>query len=645
MGFEATDEYDDNYFETENQDIDGASFGEKPKKLSRKELREAKKRNAEKTANLPKRKGGAFSRGARLDDDDSLSGEHLLDPTQSTRISGSYDHRSDYEDEGPVKTYNSEFSYLFDEPDDDETEDDVYPDRSIYSDSRRAKELLGGLAYDEARDGDSDEYDRYFDEGAEVRPPSRYGFNRRHDDGDGEFDDDLYDDDYDYQDDEDDLEGDDASRSSSGAGVKVTPRKASKGKREDDDDNFLPELRPDSVFARDSGQPAAPVQSAQPEKPTQSDAVEKTESDEHDEQSAADSGYEAENYAYREEAMSQSTNDLNQEFMPYTAQNMYMPYQTQPMNQMIGYPVIMTSPTQSTSVPCQTIPVPYPVPMPYPMYGQGYGGYGQGYGQNYGQGYYPPPYQQYGAPDYGRPPYYPPYDDYGRPPRYERGYEARYGRADRDYRDYDYRGGYPPPYPPQYSQPRGVAYPPSYQGEGDWNRNYAQYPDQSYLQPAAQPAPQAAPQAASQPAPQPAPQTSVQPEPVARPEFTEFSQATKPTEQKTATVQPEPIGFDSGVSNVRPEKESSLESDVFHTEQFKDESQTDYFSDNTYHNLSSDEDMDSDYDEDLNFLPDRGISKEGSYSLSGSFGGASSESDGGRQGSSASGGSRFKRRR
>ena len=55
MGFEDDFDYNDD-FETDIADPDHMDGGEQPKKLSRKELREAKKRNAEKTADLPRHK-------------------------------------------------------------------------------------------------------------------------------------------------------------------------------------------------------------------------------------------------------------------------------------------------------------------------------------------------------------------------------------------------------------------------------------------------------------------------------------------------------------------------------------------------------------------------------------------------------------
>lgn len=446
MGFEDDMNVGDNYFETESADVDGDAFAEKPKKLSRKELREAKKKNAEKTAGLPKAKKGLFSRRERLDDDDSLSGRHLLDPTQSTKVSAPREYKSDYDSMRPIRNDNSEFSYLFAPADEYESEDDVYPDSSIYSDSSTARDLLGGLAYDETRDGDSHEYDKYFSEDAEVRPPSKFSF-KKHESKSAQNDwSNMEDDDFsDMSDTDDDLS----------TPVKVTPHPVT-SEVSVNNDSFLPELRPDSVFAP---------------KPQKTPSEPPHYFEEHFEEDKAEER--------EDEYMPQDTNEYNQEFMPYPAPNMYAPYPMQPMNQMMGYPMVMPNTTQAQGgFSYQAIPIPYPVPMPYPMYSQGY---------------YPPyaqPYPPYGAPDYyGRymPPAYPPYDDrYGAPhdryydgrrnpngdPRYGDRYDDRYDRrrdsrydrreeersssrrderyGERDYRD---RPTYPqPPYQPPYEQ-------------------------------------------------------------------------------------------------------------------------------------------------------------------------------------------------
>lgn len=445
MGFEDDMNLGDNYFETESADIDGDAFAEKPKKLSRKELREAKKKNAEKTAGLPKTKKGLFSRRERLDDDDSLSGEHLLDPTQSAKVSAPRERRSDYDSMGPIRNDNSEFSYLFAPADDYETEDDVYPDSSIYSDSSTARDLLGGLSYDETRDGDSSEYDKYFSENAEVRPPSKFSFKKHESKSEQNDWSNMDDDDFSNMPDTDD----DYSTP-----VKVTPRPVSNDTAVNNE-NFLPELRPDSVFSpKPQETPSEPPRYFEEHKPEESE----------------------------DEYMPQDTNEYNQEFMPYPAPNMYAPYPMQPMNQMMSYPVVIPNTTQAQGgLSYQAIPIPYPVPMPYPMYSQGY------------YPPYPQPYPPYGVPDYyGRymPPAYPPYDDrYGAPhdrrydgrrghngdPRYGDRYDDRYDRRrdsrydrredersssrrderydEREYSEYRDRSAYPqPPYQPPYEQ-------------------------------------------------------------------------------------------------------------------------------------------------------------------------------------------------
>ncbi len=417
MGFEDDIDYN-NSFETDIADLDGGGFGEKPKKLSRKELREAKKKNAEKTADLPKRKKGLFSRHERMDDDDSLSGQHLFDPTQGTRISNPREHKSDY-DTGPIRNYNSEFSYLFDPADDDETEDDVYPDESIYSDSDTARDLLGGLAYDESKDGDSADFDRYFREDAEVRPPSRFSFHKREECQNAEtsqFDDNLTD----ISDTSDPLEMPAVEEESVAAPrpVKVVAHPVIRNEASEAD-SYLPKLRPDSVFA--SGSTQAPVEPKAEER--------------------------------EESYMPQDNNDFQQDYVPYQMPNVYQPYPIQPMNQMM-YPMMMPNAGQAQGMPYQAIPIPYPIPMPYPMYSQGY------------YPPYPPGYPPYGAPDYYGRYAPPPYDDRYDGRRNPRGYDDRYdtrrapdGHYDPYYgekydeRNYRDRESYPrPPYQHPYDR-------------------------------------------------------------------------------------------------------------------------------------------------------------------------------------------------
>ena len=177
MGFEYDFDYNDN-FETDIADPDNLDGCEQPRKLSRKELKEAKKRNAEKTADLPKHKKGLFGKRERLDDnDESLTDEHIFDPTRSTMISTARDRGSRERENAPIRNRESEFSYLFDPVDDDESEDDVYPEESIYSDSDSARDLLAGLSYDGSKDGDMDEFENYFEE--HTKPPkSKFSFRK-----------------------------------------------------------------------------------------------------------------------------------------------------------------------------------------------------------------------------------------------------------------------------------------------------------------------------------------------------------------------------------------------------------------------------------------------------------------------------------
>lgn len=446
VGFEDDVDYNSS-FETDTPDMDN-SFGEKPKKLSRRELREAKKKNAEKTADLPRQKKGFFSRHERMDDDDSLSGQHMFDPTQGTKISTPREHRSDY-DTGPIRNYNSEFSYLFDPADDDETEDDVYPDESIYSDSSKARDLLGGLAYDETRDGDSAEFDKYFNGEAEVRPPSKFSFRRREERKNAAeaqaFDEDLPDI-PDMPDIPDVPEapvtaGAAQSESAVSEPVKVVPHPIVRSEAPEAD-SYLPDLRPDSVFAPKPEQP-----SAEPQYPTY----------------PTEPGEEEREETY----MPQDNNDFQQDYMPYQMPAVYPQYPMQPMNQMVGYPVIMPNAGQGQGASYQTIPIPYPIPMPYPMYSQGYyPPYPPNYPPNYPPGY--PPYGCYDG-RYAPPPYY---DDRYDSRRSSRGYDDRYDprrepdrrydpyygdrydeRSSRGRESYRERKSYPePPYQPPYER-------------------------------------------------------------------------------------------------------------------------------------------------------------------------------------------------
>ena len=178
MGFEDDFDYNDD-FETDIADPDHMDGGEQPKKLSRKELREAKKRNAEKTADLPRHKKGLFGKRERLDDnDESLTEDHIFDPTRSTMISTPRDRSTRERENAPIRSRDSEFSYLFDPIDDNESEDDVYPEKSIYSDSNAARDLLAGLSYDGSKDNEAEDFEKYFDEHSKP-PESKFSCRKK----------------------------------------------------------------------------------------------------------------------------------------------------------------------------------------------------------------------------------------------------------------------------------------------------------------------------------------------------------------------------------------------------------------------------------------------------------------------------------
>ena len=512
MGFEDDFDYQEN-FETDTADPDSADFGEKPKKLSRKELREAKKKTAEKSADLPKQKRSLFQRHGRVDDNDAaLSDDHIFDPTRSPMVSTGLDRGGDFGN-APIRNTNSEFSYLFDPADGDESEDDVYPEQSIYSDSEAARELLAGLTYDEKRDGDSEKFDQYFSEDKPVRPPSRFSF-RKHKKENNDLPD------------LEDTESEPAP--SAPLSVKVTAKKA----EEEKPDSYLPELRPDSVFNTPPKESAPPLTEERQEP--------------HDRYDRYHQNDRYNDYESEEDYMSQDPDKNQQEFIPYGT--MYPSYPMTPMNQMMNYPVVLPGgqgQNQGGGMPYQTIPIPYPMPMPMPMpmYSQ-YPAYPPQYPS------YPPQYPAY-PPQY--PPSYPPYDDRRYDRRYDRrdsrGYNDRYAegyydRRDegRDERRYDRREEYRyhDAYPDARREPERKTYP-----EAPYAPPYPQQPEPPE------------PIRAEAPA-------SVVPEPIYTP-----TTAPEPIQAApTAPVVPEPGLFDFTFNKPaapvsQPEPAASLDSDPF----------------------------------------------------------------------------------
>ncbi len=328
MGFEDDMDYNDD-FETDTIDPDSDSFSEKPKKMNRKDFRRAKKKTAEKNADSTKSKKGLFIRhGANSDDEN----EELTDDAFN-----SLSDNDEYDSQGTIKSSHSEFGYLFDPPREGESEDDVYPDSSIYSDSSAAKEMLGGLEYDGYDDADSSKFDKYFDNPTETRPPSQFSFNNR----DNDFS----------------LPG---GLNTPIGSAPPTPSPitldsaaapvSSADSSEDKPDSYLPDLRSDSVFInRDERQPTPTRQAAETSTPDQKNATESSGA--------------AENPP-KEDTVT-PTESLTQEFLPYGG--MYPSY---PMNPMVNYPVVLPGGTQPQGAQYQTIPIPYPMPMPMPMYNQ-----------------------------------------------------------------------------------------------------------------------------------------------------------------------------------------------------------------------------------------------------------------------------------
>ena len=380
MGFEDDFDYSDQ-FETEAPDPDFMDAGEKPKKLSRRELREAKKKNAEKTADLPRHRKGFFGRHERLDDsDESLTDDHIFDPAQTTMVSSSPGRRQ--RSAAPVRNTESEFSYLFDPVGDDESEDDVYPEKSIYSDAGAARDLLAGLSYDESKDDGSGDFDRYFEEHS---MPAESEFSLRREDTPPESDNAEFDDDFADPEPQPEQKQEPKQEppAKPAAPVKVIPKKpdpASQPQPEERKSSFLSGLRQGSFFGKKS-EPTAPVRNDPPLPPLKS--AEETRLDD-----------DFDDYYEDDYDMSHDQDKENQDFIPYGG--MYPAYPMTPMNQMMSYPVVIPGGQQQGGIPIQTIPIPYPMPMPMPM-------------PMYGQ--YPPYSPQY--------PPYPPQDPYGRYPDYD----------------------------------------------------------------------------------------------------------------------------------------------------------------------------------------------------------------------------------
>lgn len=326
MGFEDDMDYKDD-FETDITDPDSEEFGEKPKKMSRKDFRRAKKKTVDKIGDSIKPKRGLFNRRSSKSDDDD---EDMADDMFNSSSNNDYDNE-DYDSGSSIKSSHSEFGYLFEPPREGESEDDVYPDSSIYSDSSAAKDMLGGLAYDGSDDGDSSGFDKYFDNPDQTRPPSQFSFNKRDDDFSlpGSLNTPV------------------GSAPSTPAPITVDSSAAS---AEEKPDSYLPDLRADSVFiSRDDRQPTPTKSAADSPVQTQSSSEENNSSTE---SPAKDDGL-------------TSTESVTQEFLPYGG--MYPSY---PMAPMMNYPMVMPGNVQAQGAQYQAIPIPYPMPMPMPMYNQ-----------------------------------------------------------------------------------------------------------------------------------------------------------------------------------------------------------------------------------------------------------------------------------
>ena len=135
---------------------------------------------------------------------------------------------------------------------DDENDDDVYPQSSIYSDAGAARDLLAGLSYDESKDGDSEDFDRYFEEHS---MPAESEFSPKRNDAQDEPDNPEFDDDL--------AAPEPPPPSKPAAPVKVIPKRPQP--QPEQPEAFLPEMRPDSVFAgKPEPEPAPPVRNDPP---------------------------------------------------------------------------------------------------------------------------------------------------------------------------------------------------------------------------------------------------------------------------------------------------------------------------------------------------------------------------------------------
>ena len=326
MAFDDDRELNDG-FDADLSDDDGDSKVVKPKKVNRKEFRQAKRKTAKKADDASKPKKNLFNRrSGKSDDKHDENGDGEI-PVFTDRGIGS-------DDGNPADSTHSEFGYLFAPHRDDESDDDVYPDSSIYSDSDAAKNMLGGLNYDGTKDGASGSFDKFFNAPQETRPSSQFTFNTSDSSQPGGF----------------------SSAVSGAEQMKPSPI-ALDGTAggTDKPDSYLPDLRPDSVFiSQDDRMPT----------PTAADTKHLQTTPEPITAPGAEPHYSpAETAGTDEQPPSEA---VTQEFLPYGS--MYPSYPMNTMSPMMPYPMIIPSGGQNQgNASYQTIPIPYPMPMPMPM--------------------------------------------------------------------------------------------------------------------------------------------------------------------------------------------------------------------------------------------------------------------------------------
>lgn len=334
MEFDDDREFDDGFdadiADDDTSDTEESKKTVKPKKVARKGFRQAKKKNADKEEDTSESRKSPFHRR-------SAKGEQREEDTDAD-MPVFRDKGIGSDTDSTAATGHSEFGYLFAPPREGESDDDVYPDSSIYSDGTAAKSLLSGLGFDGTHNsGTGGEPDM-----TPTRPTSQFSSH-----GGGETA----------------LTGAFTSSGSGAESLKPTPisfdAAPSPASVSGETDSYLPALRPDSVFISQDDRKPTPTATPAPVSAHESE----TAASEHDVSHTA-----------AEPSEQPVGEQITQEFLPYGS--MYPTYQMNGMNPMgmggmtpmMPYPMIIPTGGQNQgNVPYQTIPIPYPMPMPMPM--------------------------------------------------------------------------------------------------------------------------------------------------------------------------------------------------------------------------------------------------------------------------------------